>query len=132
MSRQAVSFVRRALVADAAISGSFGVLLLLAAGLLEGLLGVPATLLRYAGLVLIPFAGLLVYLAKRDTPSPASIWMVIALNTAWIIASGALLLSGLVGPSALGYAFIIAQAVAVAVFVELQYVGVRRLTAAVA
>jgi hypothetical protein len=130
MSRESITFVRRALIADAAISGSFGVLILLAAGFLEGLLGVPATLLRYAGVLLVPFAALLVYLSSRDTVSPASIWTVIALNTAWIIASGALLVSGVIAPSALGYAFIIAQAVAVAAFVELQYVGLRRLVGA--
>jgi hypothetical protein len=125
-------FLRRALVADGAISGTTGLLMVLGAGLLEGLLGLPAALLRYAGFSLIPFAAFLFYLAKRDGLSPTSVWFVIVLNTAWVVASVLLLASSSIDPTALGYAFIIVQAVAVAVFVELQYVGLRRPTARVA
>jgi hypothetical protein len=50
---------------------------------------------------------------------------VIALNVAWVIASGVLLLSGQIHPNTLGYGFVIAQAIAVAAFAEMQYVGLR-------
>jgi hypothetical protein len=125
-------FLRRALIADGAISGATGVLMVLAAGFLDGLLGVPGALLRYAGLSLIPFAAFLLYLARRPSLASATVWLVIALNVAWVVGSGFLLVSGLIDPTALGYAFIIVQAVAVAVFVELQYVGLRRPVARVA
>ena len=41
-----------------------------------------------------------------------------------------LLVSGWVAPTALGYAFVIAQAIVVGVFAELQFVGLRRSEAA--
>ena len=53
--------LRGALVLDAIASGVMGVLLLLAAGPLEPLLGLPGSLLRAVGLLLIPFAGFLLW-----------------------------------------------------------------------
>ena len=47
-------FLRRALVLDALASGATGLLMIAGAGLVEGLLGLPAALLRGAGLVLCP------------------------------------------------------------------------------
>jgi hypothetical protein len=130
MSHSAASvFLRRALIADGAISGATAALMVLAAGPLDGLLGLPAALLRYAGIALIPFVAYLFYLSRRDSLSPASAWLVIGLNAAWVVASVLLLASGSIDPTALGYAFVIVQAVAVAAFVELQYVGLRRLAA---
>jgi hypothetical protein len=120
------SFLRRVLIADGAISGATGLLMLLGADFLGGLLGLPTALLRYAGLSLIPFAAFVLYMSRQETLSTASVWFVIALNTAWVAASVLLLVSGLIDPTALGYAFIVVQAIAVAVFVELQYVGLRR------
>ena len=123
-------FLRRILLADAVISGTTGVLLLAAATLLERWLALPAPLLRYAGFSLLPFAALVLYLAKRDVLPRGGVWTVIALNAAWVIASAALLLIGGVEPTALGYAFVIVQAVAVAGLAEMQYMGLRRVTAA--
>jgi hypothetical protein len=120
------SFLRRALVADAAISGSTGVLLILGAGPLSGALGIPAPLLRYAGLSLVPFVALVASLAARATLPRGGVWTVIALNAAWVLASALLLFSGRVAPTALGSAFVVAQALAVGFFAELQYVGLRR------
>ena len=120
------SFLRRALVADAAISGATGVMMLLGAGLLQGLLGVPEGLLRYAGLVLVPFAGLVGVLSRSERPSRAAVWLVIGSNAAWVAGSVLVLVSGQLSPSALGTAFILVQALAVAVFAEMQYVGLRR------
>jgi hypothetical protein len=113
-------------VADAAISGATGLLMALGAGVLAGLLGLPAGLLRYAGLSLLPFAALVVLLARRDPPSHPSVWAVIGVNAAWVAGSILLLLSGAVAPNGLGYAFVVGQALAVALFAELQYVGLRR------
>jgi hypothetical protein len=49
-----------------------------------------------------------------------------------VIASVALLLSGLVAPTVWGIAFVIAQAVIVGAFAELQIIGMRKAAAAVA
>jgi hypothetical protein len=119
-------FLRRTLVADAAISGATGLLMALGAGMLQELLGVPAALLRYAGLSLLPFAALVVYLSMRGRLPRAGVWGVILLNVAWVAASVLLLLGGWIAPNALGFAFIVGQAVVVAVLAELQYVGLRK------
>jgi hypothetical protein len=125
MSFTSSSFLRRVLTVDALISGVTGAMMIVAADVLAGLLDVPATLLRYAGIALIPFVAYVFYLSRRASLAPASVWLVIALNVAWVIASGVLLLSGRIHPNAFGYAFVVAQAIAVAAFAELQYVGLR-------
>jgi hypothetical protein len=51
-------FLRNVIVLDAAASGATGLLVIAGAGLLEGLLGLPAALLRGAGLVLVPLCRL--------------------------------------------------------------------------
>ena len=55
------SFLRFALLADAAVSGATGLLAFAGAGILDGLLGLPTELLRYAGLSLIPYAAIVAY-----------------------------------------------------------------------
>jgi hypothetical protein len=119
-------FLRRSLILDAVASGATGALMLAGAGLLEGWLGLPAALLRAAGVVLVPYVAFVGYLATRETLTPAAVWTVVAANGLWAAASVGLLLSGWVAPTALGYAFVIAQAGVVAAFGELQYVGMRR------
>lgn len=120
------SFLRRVLVADAVTSGATGLLMLGAASLLESQLAVPASLLRYAGLSLLPFAAFVGWLATRETVSRAAIWTVIVCNVLWTADSLLLLLVGPVEPNALGQAFVIAQAVVVGLFAEAQIVGLRK------
>ena len=123
-------FLRRSLILDATASGATAALVIAGASLLEGLLGLPAALLRGAGLVLVPYVAFVGYLATREVPAPAAVWAVIVANVLWAAASFALLLGGWVAPTALGYAFVIAQAVVVAALGELQYMGLRRPAAA--
>jgi hypothetical protein len=123
------TFLRRALALDAIASGATAVLIVAAASPLEGLLGLPAALLRGAGLVLIPYVGFVIYAAMRETVARSAVWSIIAANMAWAAASAVLLLAGWVEPNALGYAFVIGQALVVALLGELQYVGLTRRTA---
>lgn len=120
------NLLRYAILADALVSGAAGLLMLLGADLLAGLLGLPVTLLRYAGLSLLPFAALVAWLGARAHPPRAAVWAVVAYNVLWAVDSILLLLTGWVSPTALGYAFVVAQAIAVALFAELQYLGMRR------
>lgn len=132
MSRLRISpFLRRVLLADTLVSGATGLLMLLGAGLLTDMLDLPTALLRTAGLILLPYALFVIYVATRSS-QPAAVWAVIVINALWAVDSIVLLLSGWVTPNALGYAFVLVQAVAVAVFAELQYVGLRRATPAIA
>lgn len=126
------TFLRRALVADAAISGATGLLMILGAEALQGLLGLPAALSRSAGLVLLPFVALLVWLATRERAPRAGVWTVIEINALWVIGSLLLVLSGWVALTGLGSAFVLVQAVAVAGFAAVQYAGLRRAAAQVA
>lgn len=121
-----LSFLRRALLADAVVSGATGVLMLVGAGLVDELLGLPAALLRYAGLSLFPFVAFVFWLAARETPPQSGVVAVIVANILWAASSIVLLFTGWIEPSALGIAFIVAQALVVAVFAELQYIGMRR------
>ncbi|MGH7490582.1 MAG: hypothetical protein ACREMY_33965 [bacterium] len=123
---QSPTFLRRALILDALASGATALLMIAGAGLVEGLLGLPAALLRGAGLVLVPYVAFVVYAGTRDIISRSAVWMIIVANMAWAAASALLLVSGWVSPTALGYAFVIAQAVVVALLGELQYMGLRR------
>ncbi len=123
--------LRQALLADATTSGAFGLLMLLAAGPLSHMLGLPELLLRSAGAVLIPFVALLAWLGLREQMHRALVWAVILGNILWAADSLLLLVSGWVSPSGAGYAFVIAQALVVLMYAELQILGLRR-SAAVA
>ena len=118
--------LRRALLADGLISGAMGLMLLAGAGLVAGPLGLPENLLRGAGLVLLPFAGGVLWLARQAVPDALAVKAVIAANAGWVVLSVLLLVAGWVNPTSLGQAFVIAQALAVAVFAELQLIGWRR------
>src|ERR1044071_2600119 len=120
------TFLRWTLLADAATCVATGLLMMLGAGQLEQFLRLPAGLLRYAGVSLPPFAAFLVYLAKRENLSTQGVWTAIVLNTIWTAASLLLLMTGRVAPTELGYTFVIAQALGVAVFAGLEYFGLRK------
>jgi len=120
-------FLRKALLADALVSGATGVLMALAAGVLEPILQVPASLLRIAGLALLPYAAFVAMLGRGERLSRGAVWAVIAGNVIWAVDCVALLFTGWIDPNVLGVAFILIQALVVAAFAELQVVGLRRL-----
>jgi hypothetical protein len=94
--------------------------------ILEQSMGLPATLLRFAGASLFPFAALLIYLAMKKNVSLPTTWAVIILNALWVFDSILLLLIGWIDPTVLGTAFVIFQAAGVALFASLEYVGLRK------
>jgi hypothetical protein len=126
------AFLRFALLADALVSGATGLAMFAGAGLVDALLGLPAPLLRYAGLVLLPYAAAVGWIGLREDRPRAAVWAVVAVNALWAAGSIALLTGGWVSPTLLGHAFVIFQAVVVALFAELQYVGLRRTAMATA
>ena len=120
------TFLRYALLADAVASGATGLLLIAGADLLTGLLGLPVALMREAGLLLVPYVALVAFVGTREAISRPAVQAIIALNLLWVVGSMGLLMGGWVAPTALGTAFVIAQAVVVGVFAELQFIGLRR------
>jgi hypothetical protein len=83
----------------ALVSGATGALLAIAAGGLEPVLQVPATLLRIAGLALLPYAVVVARLARRDVLPRGMVWAAIGCNALWAIDCVALLFTGWVDPS---------------------------------
>jgi hypothetical protein len=122
------SFLRQVMLADAAASAACGTLMLAGGGALADILGLPPMLLRGAGLALLPYALLVAVLARRPTMRPAFVWAVILCNAAWVVDSLLLLLGGWASPTMLGSVFVIAQAAVVALFAELQVIGLKRST----
>ena len=131
-SIRASSLLRRVLVVDAVSSGVMGVAMVAFAELLAGLLQLPVDLISEAGIVLLPFAAFVGFVASRSEPSRSAVWVIIALNAVWVIDSIVLLFTAWVAPNALGYVFVIAQAAAVLLFADLEYMGLKRSTAVAA
>jgi hypothetical protein len=120
------SFLRRVLWSDAAISGAAGLLMALGAEPLAAALLVPVHILRYAGVICVAFAALLLALARSASMPREAVLAVIVGNVGWVLASIAVLFVDGVRPNPLGYAFVLGQAAAVAVLAELQTLGWRR------
>jgi hypothetical protein len=119
-------FLRTILLVDAATCVVTGLLMLLGADMLDSLLGLPVPLLRYAGASLLPIAAFMAFIATRENPARAAVWVIIAGNIGWVIGSFALLFAGLVSPTLLGTLFVTTQALTVALLAALEYVGLRQ------
>ena len=114
------------LLLDALVSGAAAIILLGGAHMLSPLLEIPQSLLFWSGAALVPFVLMVLAVSRRQAVSRGMLLEIIAINAAWVIASFGLLVSGFIAPNLLGIAFVSAQAIAVALFAELQYVGLRR------
>lgn len=114
--------LRTVLWLDAVTCAFTGLVLSLLSTRLSAWLGLPGPLLFYAGLVLFPTAAFMAWTATRPRMPKAAVWIVIGGNALWVL--GSLLVLAL-SPTALGYAFVIAQALVVAALAELEYVGLK-------
>lgn len=103
---------------DSATCIAMGALLTLASDLLSDLTAIPAKVLLYAGLSLIPIGVFMALVAWRRLRKKLLVQVVIAGNTVWVIGSLALL--GIVAPNGFGIVFILAQAGVVAVLALLE------------
>ena len=130
--RDAQGPLRRALLIDAAATAGMGALLVAAPALLESLLGLPPALTRGAGLVLLPFAALLAWVARRPRIPAGLARTLVIVNVLWAIDSVVLPLTGWIDPTALGAAFVVAQGLVVAAFAWLEWTGLRRAAPALA
>lgn len=119
-------FLRLVLIADAVATIATGALLAGASTQLETWLRIPSSLLFYAGLVLLPYAAFVFYLASQERVPRGTVWAVIGCNAVWAVDSVLLLATGWIAPSTLGYVFVVGQAVIVLAFCELQFTALRR------
>lgn len=123
--RSSIVTLKRALVADAAVSGAVGLLSLAGARWLGSVLDLPAALLAGSGAFMTIYAAGLVMLGNRR-PVPASgARIVVGGNLVWAAACVVLLFSGWVAPNVLGAGFIVVQIAAVLIFAELQALALR-------
>jgi hypothetical protein len=117
-------FLRRILALDSLSCLAMGLAMALGAAALAPLLGLAEPLVRTAGLILLPLAAFIGWLASRPAPPPALVWLVILGNLGWTAES--FLLLGRSEATALGAAFVSAQALAVLGLAALEYAGLRK------
>jgi hypothetical protein len=115
---QPSSFLRRVLLADAAVSAAVGALMALGAGALQAFLGLPAALLTIAGVALFPYAAYLVWLATRATVPRVAVWVPIALNVIWAADCLLVLFATGLQPTLVGEAFVVVQVITVLAFAD--------------
>ena len=120
------SFLRYVLFADALTGLVCGLLFTFGESYLAGVFGLPASLTFFAGLAMFPFVALLIYAATRKSISKTFIWLIIGINVIWGIDSFLLIFSGYVSPTNFGYFFVIAQAIGVFAFADLEFIGLRK------
>lgn len=126
---QMTLFLKRVLLLDAASCLGMGLGLIAGAAMLAGPLGLPSALLSGAGISLIPIGLFMTFVATRAAPPAILVWLIILGNASWIAQSLGLIA---VSPSisALGIAFVTAQAAFVTLVMGFEYAGLRRAVAA--
>jgi|GEM_PF-188264 len=119
-------FLSRVMWADAASCLATGALQVAFTGALAVATGLPAALLLGTGVFLLAYAALAALIASRPVPPRTLIGLVVVGNFAWAAGCAALLVGGLFPLTALGMAWLVAQAAVVIVLAELQWTGLRR------
>lgn len=120
------TLLRTVIALDAAACGAMGAAFAFDAGWLAGPLGLSPGLMQPVGLFLLPYAGLLAWLATRPALPRAVAWALVAFNGLWAAESLALVVLGWAQPTSLGLAVVVAQAVAALIVAELQFLALRR------
>ena len=114
---------------DAATCLLMGVLLILASGPIAGLTAIPAPVLFWAGIILLPVGGFMASVSLAAYVPHWATLIVVAGNVLWALASLLLPAAAIITPNGLGWAFLSAQAAVVAVFAWLEWESARQSTA---
>jgi hypothetical protein len=125
------NFLRYVLWADALSCLACGLLQVSFTATVSERLGLPAMLLADTGMFLLFYGAAVAFLATRIRTPSAIIWLLIFGNIGWAAACIALLLGGGLELTLLGKAYVVAQALAVGVLAELQYLGVRQINTSI-
>jgi hypothetical protein len=120
-------FLRRVLWVDAASGVATGLLQFAFADALAPLLGLPVELLLWSSYLLAAFVLGIGWIASRSTLSAGAVWLLIGCNVVWVLGCLGLLVSSQVAPTTWGVVFLTTQAITVALFVELEWMGVRKM-----
>lgn len=111
---------------DAIGTAALGLTMLAASGPLSAALGIPAQLLIAEGAILTPYAAMLWFAAARPVMSRGFAWAAIALDALWVLASAALLVSGALPLTPIGWWSMAILAAAVAAIGLTKFVGLRQ------
>lgn len=112
---------------DAATCAAMGALLVLAEDPVSRITQIPGPLLYWAGMALFPVAIFIAIWAFARRVPEWALFVIVAGNVLWVLASLALPLFGFVGPNGFGWMFLVGQAAAVAGFAWLESaIGQRR------
>lgn len=112
--------LRTLLRADAATCGVMGLALIAGASSLAKWTGIEAGFLVGAGALLLPISVFMLVTAQMRPLRLPAVHTVILGNAAWVVASLAIPLSGVIAPNALGWLFIGVQAIGVALLSALE------------
>lgn len=121
---QSNNTLQNVLLLDAATCVAAGALMAFGSSFVAGLTAIPVPLLYWAGLILFPCAALMAYAGLQTVPPRPIVWLIVLGNIGWVIASVAVL--AFIAPNALGYIFILAQAIVVAVLALLEHSALQR------
>jgi len=122
------ALLRAAMRVDAIIVGVAGVILLVAADWAADLTGLPRAVELGVGVFSVVYAVAVLALAALDRVRPGGIAVVIA-NLACTVIAAAVLLTGAFPLTGAGTAVVVVTGLYTAAMAELQYIGVRRLSA---
>ena len=120
------SLLRLALRLDAAVTGLNGAAYLVAAPVLDDVLGLPGGLLRGAGAFLLVYAGAVWLVGSGARISAPAVEAVVVTNVLWAIGSVVAVGTGAGSPTTVGAVWLVLQAVVVAGFAAMQLTGLRR------
>jgi hypothetical protein len=128
-------FLRRVIAMDAIATSIMALSMVVAAQPLSILFGLPSLFLTITGLLLLPFAAWVGWLASQYTPPRKLVWLLIASNAVWI-ADSLLLLFGAWTPltasvTPLGTEFIAIQTLLTMIITALEFAAVKRTVLAV-
>jgi hypothetical protein len=118
--------LRRAIQADSIVSAASGAVVAAGAQPLGAALGIPSAALLVVGLAFLPYAAWLWYVASRPQISRRAAWVGLWLNVLWIVESLALLVSGWLPLTQVGWWTVLIQALLLAAITEAQYLGLRQ------
>ena len=113
------------LLLDAFTCAAMAVLLLLFGNATAAMTHIPKVLLFYAAIILIPCALFMLVVALKASEFKPAVWFIVVGNVAWFVASVLMLISGLISPNALGFAFVLIQAAAVAGLTICEFLALR-------